>query len=262
MERSIGSSQSQPVEARLIYPNPNYSKVGSIAKPTHVRDDNDDDQTIARRTLRVNHHPEHEYSYDPWSDIFIRGDFKQNKFKSWERKKSDRKSSLDYFEYSEDDFEYEEDEDVQQGYNRKPISTKNRRKKKPPMKNRQRRPQHQQQRPSGIYDYEDPLMYDSVPSKEMMMSEPTPSITRRVMDVFTPFSGGIVAVFAVLSVPFLLAAGYWLLVVNGPTPIVKARIDDAEFDGQQHIDDTGVQRLMRALYGAIVADFQNFVART
>ena len=34
------------------------------------------------------------------------------------------------------------------------------------------------------------------------------------------------AVAAVLAVPILLAAGYWLLVVNGPTPVVKARIDD------------------------------------
>jgi hypothetical protein len=35
-----------------------------------------------------------------------------------------------------------------------------------------------------------------------------------------------VAIAAVLAVPVLLAAGYWLLVVNGPTPVVKARIDD------------------------------------
>ena len=54
-----------------------------------------------------------------------------------------------------------------------------------------------------------------------------PSLTRRVMDVFSPFSGSIAAIAAVLAVPVLLAAGYWLLVVNGPTPVVKARIDDS-----------------------------------
>ena len=53
-----------------------------------------------------------------------------------------------------------------------------------------------------------------------------PSLTRRVMNVISPFSGNIVTFAAVLAVPILLAAGYWLLVVNGPTPVVKARIDD------------------------------------
>ena len=54
------------------------------------------------------------------------------------------------------------------------------------------------------------------------------------MDVFSPFSGSIAAIAAVLAVPVLLAAGYWLLVVNGPTPVVKARIDDPGIAGDAY----------------------------
>ena len=58
------------------------------------------------------------------------------------------------------------------------------------------------------------------------------------MNVISPFSGNIVTFAAVLAVPILLAAGYWLLVVNGPTPVVKARIDDPGnrgFPGKQSV---------------------------
>ena len=52
-----------------------------------------------------------------------------------------------------------------------------------------------------------------------------------------PISGGIVKIAAIIAVPVLLAAGYWLFVVNGPTPVVKARIDDAGTDSIDSILD-------------------------
>ena len=50
------------------------------------------------------------------------------------------------------------------------------------------------------------------------------TITRRISDaVFSPITFTVVGV---LALPLILAAAYWLFVVNGPTPVVKARIDD------------------------------------
>jgi hypothetical protein len=48
----------------------------------------------------------------------------------------------------------------------------------------------------GYYDYEDPIKYEKDPKKKemmmmMMMNDPDyqPSLTRRVMNVISPFSG-------------------------------------------------------------------------
>ena len=43
--------------------------------------------------------------------------------------------------------------------------------------------------------------------------------------IFNPFS---TTIFTVIAVPLMIAAAYWLFVVNGPTPVVKARIEDFE----------------------------------
>ena len=49
---------------------------------------------------------------------------------------------------------------------------------------------------------------------------------RRVAtSIFNPFS---TTIFTVIAVPLMIAAAYWLFVVNGPTPVVKARIEDFE----------------------------------
>ncbi len=56
-----------------------------------------------------------------------------------------------------------------------------------------------------------------------------PSLTRRVANaIFSPVGRGL---FAILAIPIMLAAGYYLFVVNGPTPVVKARIEDAVGSG-------------------------------
>ena len=52
------------------------------------------------------------------------------------------------------------------------------------------------------------------------------SITKRVSNVlFSPLA---ITAFSVLALPFILGALYWLFVLNGPTPVVKARIDDVK----------------------------------
>ena len=43
--------------------------------------------------------------------------------------------------------------------------------------------------------------------------------------IFNPFS---TTIFTVIAIPIMIAAAYWLFVVNGPTPVVKARIEDFE----------------------------------
>ena len=50
------------------------------------------------------------------------------------------------------------------------------------------------------------------------------TITRRVSDAV--FSPTVITVVGLLTLPLILASAYWLFVVNGPTPVVKARIDD------------------------------------
>ena len=50
------------------------------------------------------------------------------------------------------------------------------------------------------------------------------AITSRISDaVFSPVT---LTVVGLLALPLILAAVYWLFVVNGPTPVVKARIHD------------------------------------
>ena len=50
------------------------------------------------------------------------------------------------------------------------------------------------------------------------------TITRRISDAV--FSPTVITIVGLISLPLILAAAYWLFVVNGPTPVVKARIDD------------------------------------
>ena len=50
------------------------------------------------------------------------------------------------------------------------------------------------------------------------------TVTRRVADAV--FSPTVLTIVGVLALPLLVAAAYWLFVVNGPTPVVKARIDE------------------------------------
>lgn len=94
---------------------------------------------------------------------------------------------------------------------------------------------------SGIYDYVEPLSFSDIygsPSsysenRYPSLSEQFPlkqqqqqpdSITRRLANaVFNPVSS---TMFAIIAVPLIIAAIYWLFVVNGPTPVVKARIED------------------------------------
>jgi hypothetical protein len=44
-----------------------------------------------------------------------------------------------------------------------------------------------------------------------------------VAAVSKPNSGVIGILAAILAVVVVIASGYWLIVVNGPTPVVKAR---------------------------------------
>jgi hypothetical protein len=191
------------------------------------------------------HRDEPRQNYDPWRDIYLKGNWDPKvSSTNMERQKSDRKS-VNYVDY--DEYEYEEEEDEDQAFIRRPQKKKNRRRKRPLKEHRPR----QKPRPTSAYEYEDPDSYEnSIVPKDKGSSHPdqqqqSPSLTRRVTDVLTPFSGGILTVIAVLAVPFLIAAGYWLLVVNGPTPVVKARIDDPDFDGQVSFEEENFSKYFK-----------------
>ena len=73
------------------------------------------------------------------------------------------------------------------------------------------------------------------------------SLTRRVANaVFSPLSLGLATV---VGVPLLLAAAYWLFVVNGPTPVVKARTDEDEGNALVAALETIVVRMVENAAG-------------
>jgi len=110
---------------------------------------------------------------------------------------------------------------------------------------RVRRPIAQRRKESGdyekdgtIYDYVDPLTFSDVYGSPSTHSEDhhpyqagpgylgdqDKTITRRVADaIFNPLSS---TIFTIVAIPLVIAAVYWLFVVNGPTPVVKARIEE------------------------------------
>ena len=48
------------------------------------------------------------------------------------------------------------------------------------------------------------------------------TITKRVADaIFNPLSS---TIFTIVAIPLVIAAVYWLFVVNGPTPVVKVKL--------------------------------------
>jgi len=109
---------------------------------------------------------------------------------------------------------------------------------------RVRRPIAQRRKESGdhekdgtIYDYVDPLTFSDIygsPSTHSEDHQPyqagpgnpyqDQTITRRVANaIFNPLSS---TIFTIVAIPLVIAAVYWLFVVNGPTPVVKARIEE------------------------------------
>ena len=63
---------------------------------------------------------------------------------------------------------------------------------------------------------------------------PTVPLTRRVSDVF--FSPVATTLFTLVAIPVMIAAIYWLFVVNGPTPVVKARVEPDTELLEEHVD--------------------------
>ena len=53
--------------------------------------------------------------------------------------------------------------------------------------------------------------------------------------IFNPFS---TTIFTVIAIPIMIAAAYWLFVVNGPTPVVKARIEDFEDTTNSEVEES------------------------
>jgi len=97
----------------------------------------------------------------------------------------------------------------------------------------------------GFYDYENPLSISNIWSSSSTTSEDVlphkvyppgyirpedrpnqdeNGLTRRVANaIFNPLSE---TIFTIIAIPLIIAAVYWLFVVNGPTPVVKARIEE------------------------------------
>ena len=59
--------------------------------------------------------------------------------------------------------------------------------------------------------------------------------------IFNPVS---TTIFTLIAIPLMIAAAYWLFVVNGPTPVVKARIEDFEELESEQESEVDYQQLM------------------
>merc|ERR1712080_141181 len=102
----------------------------------------------------------------------------------------------------------------------------------------------------GVYDYVDPLSINDIfisassniadDKYDLSTYEDYPnnnnnnnpsqnqSLTSRVANaIFNP------TIFAIIAIPLIIAAAYWLFVVNGPTPVVKARIEDVPLEDEE-----------------------------
>ena len=175
--------------------------------------------------------------YDPWKDIYQSGNFESEENSN--RIKIDRsdrpqppqnpREDSDYYYYGpadgvDDDYDYYDDgeggtspvEYQNEAYNDYdesnpvPDLISERRRYQP---NRRRKP----------YDYHTGYT-EGHPQQPHQQLEQTPTLTRRVANmVFSPVGYGIAAV---VGIPLLLAGLYWLFVVNGPTPVVRARYAD------------------------------------
>ena len=142
---SANSSITPSIEARHIYQHRNNlgqsrADLVEFIPPSHIYEDeydyeepeseapqfhkNTDNRYIQKKQLKVkfdqNDQPHQfdqndrnkNHNYDPWKDIYVTGNFDRKV----EQKKADRKSSLEYTEYAEDDengdYEYIDDEDL------------------------------------------------------------------------------------------------------------------------------------------------------
>jgi hypothetical protein len=181
---SNASTSELPIEGRHIY-HQNNLKLNrkdfvELIPPSHLEDEDyfeeEEGTVLQKKNLRVDPNVRNDgnvrqKNYDPWKDIYLRGNFDRQRSAGY-RKKTDRKS-LDYVEYEEadekfdDEYEYEEDEDLP-SYNRRPYSSNKVHRRKRPTKIRR----NQTKSGMGYYDYEDPSKYESPPQKELMMMKP------------------------------------------------------------------------------------------
>jgi len=123
-------------------------------------------------------------------------------------------------------------------------------------------------------DYVDPL---DVGNAFQQPSAP-PTLTERVSEViFSPMS---VTIVSILALPFILGALYWLFVVNGPTPVVKARLEDVKFENEVnqnnfvsgsadevsysevYTDQTGLYQLVKPLIVKALEAYQSYTVGT
>ena len=173
---NVSATANPAIEGRTIYPRNNLKlnrqDFVELIPPSHLEDEEyfeeEEGRVVEKINVRNNPNAVRKRNYDPWKDIYLSGNLDRQRF-AGHRKKSDRKS-LDYVEYEDadekfdDEYEYEEDEDLP-AYNRRPYSSNKVHRRKRPTKLRR----NQTKSGMGYYDYEDPSKYESPPKKDLMM---------------------------------------------------------------------------------------------
>lgn len=79
------------------------------------------------------------------------------------------------------------------------------------------------------------------------------SNTRNLFQILSHLSPLSVGIASVVGIPLLLAAAYWLFVVNGPTPVVRARNLWAEEGEDDQEQEALAARLAGRIAGALAA---------
>lgn len=125
---------------------------------------------------------------------------------------------IEYYEEIQPDYVYNEDEDDHNTILlRRPYQELNHPHRRPSAGGRPPPPRRRVHHQHPHYDdYADSGLVDLNQAQSA-----TPTITRRVANaMFSPIGVGLASV---IGIPVALAAIYWLFVVNGPTPVVRAR---------------------------------------
>jgi len=168
-----------------------------------------------------------DYDYlSSWQDIYLRGAY-EKRVEDLEKFAQDKNFWAAANPHDED-INYLNSGETGRRQRFRPI------RRRPPIAQR-RKESNNFDKDSTIYDYVDPLTFSDVYGSPSTYSEdhqqlyPGPgyqeqTVTRRVANaIFSPLSG---TIFTIVAIPLLIAGFYWLFVVNGPTPVVKARIEE------------------------------------
>ena len=196
---------------------------------------------LAKNNLQKRIHAKN--NYDPWRDIYLQGQFQSdsNIFQTHDGNGEDYVSDREYYDDQDHEYEYQDEDEIKKKQSAAGLTEEEVKWLYKTKKDRRRMDNNQyghqdsnnwQQNDPGTEFYE---RYESSNSDQIADEKNDNSLTSRISSLAT--SPTFVMIFVVVGVPLAIGLAYWLLVVNGPTPVVRARSlfgpreeDDGDFN--------------------------------